>query len=86
MKAEVLVECSICGADTEWDDIWGKKPLCVACWDAQAQEDYEQDVKRCMEREGNKPLPEEKLPCVKSLSSCASCRDVFTKCCRLKMA
>jgi len=83
---EPLAKCSICGADTEWDDIWGEKPLCAVCWDAQAEEDREVDVPRCVERGSNQPLPEEKLPCSKSLSNCASCRDVFTECCRLKMA
>jgi hypothetical protein len=30
-----LVECSICGALTEWDESLGP-PLCVECWDIRA--------------------------------------------------
>jgi len=26
--------CSQCGAETEWGDSLGDKPLCVNCWDA----------------------------------------------------
>lgn len=38
---ETLVKCSICGADTEWDEACGSDPVCVDCWDARADKDNE---------------------------------------------
>ncbi len=34
-----LQKCSICGADTEWDDSYREDPICVSCWDARAGKD-----------------------------------------------
>jgi len=83
MITETLVKCSICGAPTEWDGMWGKKPLCVVCWDAQAEEDYEVNIRRNIsDSRGPRSLGEPRGPCVKPRSECADCRDIFTDYCR----
>jgi len=38
---ERLINCSRCGALTEWDDSLEVPPLCVACWDGRAGIDKE---------------------------------------------
>ena len=84
MITELLAKCSICGANTEWDNMWGKKPLCVVCWDAQAEEDYEVDVRRNISNSrGPRSLGEPRGPCTKPLSECKNCPDVFSDYCKL---
>ena len=36
---ERSINCSRCGAPTEWDESYGPAPLCVACWDDKAGKD-----------------------------------------------
>ena len=64
--------------------MWGKKPLCVVCWDAQAEEDYEVGVRRNISNSrGPRSLGEPRGPCTKPLSECKNCPDVFSDYCKL---
>lgn len=37
MLKVVLTKCVKCGAETEWEYVLGGEPLCVDCWDSEAE-------------------------------------------------
>jgi len=56
MTKTTLYRCIVCGSETEWDDALGDSPLCVACWDARADIDIDDELaaKRKAYREEHK--------------------------------
>ena len=41
METILKYKCSVCGAETDWDELLEGEPLCVACWDIRAGVDNE---------------------------------------------
>ena len=62
---ERLINCSRCGAPTEWDESYGPAPRCVACWDDQAGKDNDLAARQ---RAYNQAHREEQAACQRAYS------------------
>ena len=50
----VKYKCIICGAETDWDEEFGDKPICVKCWDKGFGADNKQAARQRKYRQEHK--------------------------------